>query len=114
MTIFTRLLRLPQQVLLRREIFWIHLCTSLALGLYVVALSVMGSVVVYRIVIDRLLVPTGNAHEGTTPMTVDQTLAAAARASRMDHRLRPRRTLPCARRRPLPRSFRPTGAIRSR
>jgi hypothetical protein len=64
MTIFTRLLRLPQQVLLRREIFWIHLCTSLALGLYVVALSVMGSVVVYRIVIDRLLVPRATLTRG--------------------------------------------------
>jgi uncharacterized iron-regulated membrane protein len=44
----TQWLRQPQRVWLRRASFQIHLWTGMAIGLYVVVLSVTGSVLVYR------------------------------------------------------------------
>src|SRR5688572_11832204 len=76
-----RLLRQPQQVWLRRAIFQIHLWTGLALGLYVVVLSLTGSMLVYRLDIDQLLAsPRAVLNEQATPMTADQIRAAAVRA----------------------------------
>ena len=49
-----RWLRQPQQTWLRRAIFQVHLWTGVALALYVVVLSLTGSVLVYRIELDRL------------------------------------------------------------
>jgi uncharacterized iron-regulated membrane protein len=48
MTITQRWARRPQNVWLRRVLFQIHLWTGIALGLYVVAVSVTGSAIVYR------------------------------------------------------------------
>ena len=48
-----RWLRQPQRVWLRRASFQIHLWIGLALGLYIVMLSVTGSVLVYRNELDR-------------------------------------------------------------
>src|SRR5688572_28871213 len=48
MTVWQRWMRQPQRVWLRRALFQIHLWTGLALGLYVVMLSITGSVLVYR------------------------------------------------------------------
>jgi uncharacterized iron-regulated membrane protein len=81
MTILKRLLRQPQQVWLRRAIFQVHLWTGMALGLYVVVLSLTGSLLVYRLDIDRLLAsPRATLDEQATPMTSDQIRAAAERA----------------------------------
>jgi uncharacterized iron-regulated membrane protein len=46
-------LRRPQRVWLRRAIFQVHLWTGIAIGLYIVAVCVSGSVVVFRIELDR-------------------------------------------------------------
>ena len=81
MNIMTRWLRQPQRVWLRRAIFQIHLWTGLAIGLYLVVLSLTGSVLVYRVELDRLLAaPRAMLDEQATPMTVDQLRAAAERA----------------------------------
>lgn len=48
MTIRERWLRRPQNVWLRRAIFQIHLWTGIAAGLYVLAISISGSAIVYR------------------------------------------------------------------
>ena len=48
MTIWRRWLQQPQSMLARRVLFQIHLWTGLALGLYIVAICVSGSVLVYR------------------------------------------------------------------
>ena len=50
-----RWLRQPQRVWLRRAAFQVHLWIGLAIGLYVVVLSVTGSVLVYRNELDRYL-----------------------------------------------------------
>ena len=77
----TRWLRQPQRVWLRRAIFQIHLWLGLALGLYVVVLSLSGSVLVYRNELDRYLAtPRAVLNEQATPMTADEIGAAAARA----------------------------------
>ena len=76
-----RWLRQPQRVWLRRAIFQIHLWTGLALGLYVVVLSITGSALVYRAELDRFLAtPRATLDERATPMTVDQFAQRAARA----------------------------------
>ncbi|TDI21260.1 MAG: PepSY domain-containing protein, partial [Acidobacteria bacterium] len=41
-------LRHPQGVWLRKALFQIHLWTALGIGLYLVVISVTGSVLVYR------------------------------------------------------------------
>ena len=45
--------RQPQRVWLRRALFQVHLWTGIALGLYVVMLSITGSALVYRNELDR-------------------------------------------------------------
>ncbi len=71
----------PQRVWLRRAAFQIHLWTGLALGLYIVVLSVTGSALVYRRELDVWLAaprPTfdPNAHR----LSKDELRAAAERA----------------------------------
>jgi uncharacterized iron-regulated membrane protein len=48
MNVWTRWLRQPQSVLLRRIFFQIHLWVGVGLGLYVLMISVTGSLLVYR------------------------------------------------------------------
>ena len=81
MGIVTRWLRQPQQVWLRRALFQVHLWLGLALGLYVVVLSLSGSVLVYRNELDRYLAaPRAVLRADLTPMTADQIGEAAAQA----------------------------------
>src|SRR5262245_17918391 len=53
MGVWQRWVRQPQRVWLRRALFQVHLWTGLALGLYVVVLSITGSALVYRNEMDR-------------------------------------------------------------
>ena len=81
MSILTRCLHQPQRVWLRRAIFQIHLWTGLALGLYVVMLSITGSALVYRLELERVLAtPRATLNEAATPMTADQLREAGLRA----------------------------------
>ena len=50
---FERWLHRPQTTFLRKAMFQVHLWTGLALGLYLVMLSVTGSALVYRNELDR-------------------------------------------------------------
>ncbi len=80
MSILTRVFHQPQRVWLRRAIFQVHLWTGLALGLYVVVLSITGSALVYRAELDRFLAtPRAVLDERATPMTADQLRASAGR-----------------------------------
>src|SRR5688500_3216287 len=81
MNTWSRWLRQPQRVWLRRAIFQIHLWAGLAIGLYVVVLSLTGSVLVYRNELDRsLATPRAPFDEQATPMTADQLRETAERA----------------------------------
>jgi uncharacterized iron-regulated membrane protein len=53
MRVWRRWLEQPQRVWLRRAMFQIHLWSGLILGLYIVMLSVTGSLLVYRIELHR-------------------------------------------------------------
>ena len=80
MGIWTRWLRQPQRVFLRRALFQVHLWTGLAIGLYVVVLSITGSVLVYRNELDRYLAtPRVTLNTGARPMTADELNAVAQR-----------------------------------
>jgi uncharacterized iron-regulated membrane protein len=81
MSVWTRWVRQPQTVWLRRALFQIHLWTGLALGLYLVVLSLSGSVLVYRNELDsyfRTPRPTYDAN--ARRLTADELRAAAQRA----------------------------------
>jgi uncharacterized iron-regulated membrane protein len=79
MNLLTRFFHQPQRVWLRRALFQVHLWTGLALGLYVVMLSITGSALVYRAELDRFFAtPRAVLDERATPMTADQLRAAAA------------------------------------
>ena len=81
MSFFKRWVRQPQKVWLRRASFQIHLWIGLAIGLYVVVLSVTGSVLVYRNELDRYLAtPHAVFDDNARPMTADELRAVAARA----------------------------------
>src|SRR5687767_14772554 len=77
----TQWLRQPQRVWLRRASFQIHLWTGIAIGLYVVVLSVTGSVLVYRNEIDVwLATPRAVFDENAKALDADGLRQAAARA----------------------------------
>src|SRR5262245_44255983 len=81
MNIATRFFHQPQRVWLRRATFQIHLWTGLALGLYLVVLSVTGSALVYRAELHQFFgTPRAVLDEARTPMTADQLRAAASSA----------------------------------
>jgi uncharacterized iron-regulated membrane protein len=80
MDLLSRWWRQPQRVWLRRAVFQIHLWTGLAIGVYIVVLSLTGSVLVYRVELDRLLAtPRAVLDERAIPMSADQLRAAAER-----------------------------------
>ena len=73
-------LRQPQRVWLRRASFQIHLWAGLAIGLYVVILSLTGSALVYRNELDRFFAtPRPQYDAKAAPLTADELRAAAAR-----------------------------------
>jgi uncharacterized iron-regulated membrane protein len=74
-------MRQPQRVWLRRAAFQVHLWIGLAIGLYVVVLSLTGSVLVYRNELDGYLAtPRAVFDEQKRAMTGDELRAAAERA----------------------------------
>src|SRR5204862_6344147 len=48
LTLWSRWLRNPQRIWLRRAFFQVHLWCGLAIGLYILMISVTGSILVYR------------------------------------------------------------------
>lgn len=81
MGVWERWVRQPQRVWLRRAAFQVHLWTGLAIGLYVVVLSLTGSVLVYRNELDRYLAtPRVAFDEQRRALAGDELRAAAERA----------------------------------
>jgi uncharacterized iron-regulated membrane protein len=72
---------MPQRVWLRRAAFQIHLWIGVAIGLYVVVLSITGSVLVYRNELDQLFATPRPQFDPDAPrLTTDQLRAAAEKA----------------------------------
>jgi uncharacterized iron-regulated membrane protein len=73
--------RQPQNVWLRRALFQVHLWTGLAIGLYIVVLSVTGSILVYRNELDRAFATKRPVYDADAKrLTTDQMRAAAEKA----------------------------------
>ena len=77
MSFWQNWLRKPRTVWLRRASFQIHLWIGLALGLWVVLLSISGSALVFRRELDRAFRPSAARVEGREFMTRTQLIAAA-------------------------------------
>lgn len=76
-----RWLQQPQRVWLRRALFQVHLWTGLALGVYVVVLSVTGSALVYRReLVARLRTPLPAVDKSARQLSADELRAHAQRA----------------------------------
>jgi len=80
MTVWQRWLRQPQRIWLRRAAFQIHLWSGIAIGVYIVMLSITGSALVYRNEMDRYFAtPRPVFDPKATRLTSDQLRAAAER-----------------------------------
>ena len=81
MSAWQRWLRQPHSTTLRKVLFQVHLWIGVALGLYILVMSVSGTLLIYRIELSRrfsrepaiVVVPNGR-------LTVDELKAAAQRA----------------------------------
>jgi uncharacterized iron-regulated membrane protein len=76
---WSRFLRQPQNLWARRALFQIHLWSGIGIGLYILAVSVTGAVLVYRVELARALSEKPVAVTGER-LTIEQLKEAAARA----------------------------------
>ena len=73
--------RQPQTLWVRRALFQVHLWTGLAIGLYIVVLSVTGSALVYRNELDRYFATRRPVYDASAKrLTADELRAAAQKA----------------------------------
>ncbi len=79
LTVWQRWVRQPQKIWLRRALFQVHLWSGIAVGLYILMISVTGSVLVYWNELYRAATPEPIISKGSGPRLTDDQLAAAAR-----------------------------------
>ncbi len=77
-SIWQRWLRQPQRIWLRRALFQVHLWSGIAIGLYIVFISVTGSVLVYSNEMYRAATPAPIISTSTAPRLTDDQLKAKA------------------------------------
>ena len=75
----------PQGVWLRKVLFQVHLWTGLGVGLYIVVISVTGSVLVYRSELRRTFNPEPRPVEISGPRLSEEALIEATRLAYPDH-----------------------------
>ncbi|HEV3329927.1 MAG TPA: PepSY-associated TM helix domain-containing protein [Bryobacteraceae bacterium] len=78
LTVWQRWVRQPQKLWLRGALFQVHLWSGIALGLYILMISVTGSVLVYRNELFRATTPEPVISTGSGPRLTDAQIAAAA------------------------------------
>ena len=79
--VWTQWVRQPQTLWIRRALFQVHLWTGLAIGLYIVLLSVTGSALVYRVELDRAFATPRPTYDANAKrLTPDEMRQAAERA----------------------------------
>ena len=77
-TVWQRWVRQPQKVWLRRVLFQAHLWSGIAIGLYILMMSVTGSVLVYSNELYRAATPAPIISRSPGPRLTDDQLAEAA------------------------------------
>lgn len=78
--VWSQWMRQPQRHWLRRALFQVHLWSGLAIGFYLVMLSITGSVLVYRIELGRILAaPRPVFDPAATPLTPSEMQRAVER-----------------------------------
>jgi uncharacterized iron-regulated membrane protein len=77
-TIWQRWVRQPQRIWLRKAFFQIHLWSGIALGIYILMISVTGSVLVYWNELYRAETPEPIISKGSGPRLTDDQLVADA------------------------------------
>src|SRR5690242_8743738 len=87
LTAWQRWVRQPQKIWWRRAIFQAHLWSGIAVGLYILLISVTGSVLVYRNELYRAATPAPIISKGSGVRLTDAQLAAAARRAYPDYRV---------------------------
>jgi uncharacterized iron-regulated membrane protein len=78
LTVWQRWVRQPQKVWLRRALFQVHLWSGICLGLYILMISVTGSVLVYRNELYMAATPELIISRGSGPRLTDGQLTEAA------------------------------------
>src|ERR1700677_1137584 len=78
LTVWQRWVRQPQKIWLRRALFQVHLWSGIALALYLLLMSVTGSVLVYRNELYRATAPRIIISSGSGPRLTDDQLGQAA------------------------------------
>ena len=78
LTVWTRWVRQPQRIWLRRALFQVHLWSGIGIGLYVLMISATGSVLVYRNELYRAATPPPLISSGSGPRLTDGQLTEAA------------------------------------
>ena len=84
MTLVAQFVRRPQNLWLRRAIFQIHLWTGIAMGLYIVAISVSGSALFFRNKVNES-VSGRKVVRGSGPLLTESELRAAAKRTYPDY-----------------------------
>ncbi len=79
LTVWQRWVRQPQKIWLRRALFQVHLWSGIAVGLYILMISVTGSVLVYWNELYRATTPAPIFSKGSGPRLTDDQLTTAAR-----------------------------------
>ena len=81
MTFWQRWLRQPQTLLIRKAIFQVHLWSGIGIGLYIVVISVSGSILIYRSELRRTFNPEPRVVTVTgARLSADELTATAERA----------------------------------
>jgi uncharacterized iron-regulated membrane protein len=73
-SLWQRWVRQPQKIWLRKALFQVHLWTGIATGLYILMISVSGSVLVYRNELYRAATPDPIISKGPGPRLTDDQL----------------------------------------
>jgi uncharacterized iron-regulated membrane protein len=87
LTVWQRWVRQPQKIWLRRALFQAHLWSGIAVGLYILMISMTGSVLVYRNELFRAATPEPIISKGSGPRLTDDQLAEAARHLYLGYRV---------------------------
>jgi len=78
LTLWQRWLRQPQKIPLRRALFQVHLWSGIAAGVYILMISVTGSVLVYRNELYIAATPESIISKSSGPRLTDDQLTEAA------------------------------------